>query len=137
MSQNNTPLTSQTEHPLFSIMTDMSYDLVNSKNVYEIMTVHPDCNWNTKYVTWIIRKKGIRKLFVEKNSFDALLKADRPFRYAPELMRMMFDQVVCINHSIKPLKDGKMDPNATVLYEDESALYLTYAELHAQPSIQH
>lgn len=110
-------------------MTDMQYDLVNPRNIYEIMTTHPGYDGSVKHVTWLIRKKGIRQLWVEKSGFDALLKADRPFRYYRQLMRIMFEQVVFITHSNKPLKDGKMDPEATVLYEDESALYFTYNEL--------
>jgi len=122
MNPNNNPLISTVDHPLVGIMTDIAYDLCEPKNIYQIVTVHSMPNGPSKTVTWIIRKKGAQRIFVEKHSFDALLKRDRPHRNWPALMRVTYDQVLRISHSNKPmLEDGQMAPGSKLLYENDAA----------------
>lgn len=127
MIPNNTPLIPTTAHPLVGIITDMAWALCNPKNVYQVVTVHSKPDGASTMVTWTIRKKGARQIFVEQNSFDAILKRDRPYRYAPALMRIAYDQVLQISHSNKPvLEDGQLSPGAQLIYENESALHTKY-----------
>jgi hypothetical protein len=128
MDQNNDSLLTEVEHPLVSIMTNIAYALCKPKNVYKIVTVHAKHGKESELVTWMIRRKGAQRLFVESYGFDAILKYDRPLRYHPELMRVAYDQVLQIFHSNKPLlEDGQMALGATLLYENEAAYHTLYA----------